>query len=76
MGLIYIAAVIHLPHIHELLSPSHGDLRRVGLVEEGLVCSLDAVHGVPRPRDLGGEVLDAGRTAHFEYPVRDAKTKS
>ena len=74
--LVYSAAVVHLPHVHQLLAPALGDGLRVRLVGEGLERGLDGVHGVLGPRDDGRDVVDAGGAAHLEEAGGDAETEA
>ena len=74
--LIYSSAIVHLPHIHQLLSPTDGDLLRVGLVRERLVRRLDRVHGVLGPRHTRSHVVDTRRSTHFKDAVGDAESEA
>lgn len=44
--LVYRPAIVNLANIDELLSPTDGEIFRVGLAEKGLVGGLYCVHGV------------------------------
>ncbi len=73
---MYIAAVIHLSHVDQLLTATDGDLLRVRLVQERLIRGLDCVHGVPGPGDDSRQVVDAGETGHFKDTVGNAKAET
>ena len=74
--LMYTASVVHLPHIHQLLSSCPCNLIREFLVAESLPRGLDDVHLVPRAGRAGGEILEAGGACKLEDQVLAAESKA
>lgn len=72
----YTPSVVHLPHVHQLLSPRPGNLIRELLVAESLPRGFDDVHLVARAGGAGGEILEAGGTRELEDEVLDAESEA
>ena len=73
---LYIARIVDLAHIDELLATGSSNLFGVSLAHESLIRSLDGVHGVSGTGDASGEILDAGSAAHFEDVLLTSKTET
>lgn len=75
-SLIYRSSIVDFSGVDEFLSSANGNFLGVGLVQQRVVCRLDGVHGVLGSGYAGGDVVQAGSTAHFEDAVRAAQTKA
>jgi hypothetical protein len=63
---IRFPCIVHLPHIHQLLSPGASNVFREFLTCECFDGSFHIVHRVSGPSAAGGEVGDTCATADFE----------
>lgn len=68
--------VVHLADIDELPAASPGNLLRVALAHQRLVCGLDCVHLVARATNPGSEVVDTSSAAHLVNQVLDTETEA
>jgi hypothetical protein len=60
-----LASIVHFSYIDQLFTPTTGNILRVLLRQQSLIRCLDSVHGVPRPRDPSGKIVNASAVGHF-----------